>query len=252
MISHVAVLEILNQAQPELLKFIQIKGGVGLVFKLGLSNTRFTRDLDLTMPNRQSLLDALPTLFSYSWHGFSIGSSTIRPIYAPPGIPVELAVQRIDLQLKFLETKWLTTRLDITQGESIGTNVTRQILPHQEILLVLERLGLVASSSFNLITAEFQVAQKLQAVSQFGSERGRDLFDIYLLAARKNFDQVLCQRLLTQLATSSTSPPNQREITPTEVLAASYRAAVNGLNAPDFDTALDFCNQLLLFNHEGR
>jgi hypothetical protein len=52
LISQVAVLEILNLAHPEILDLIQIKGGAGLVLKFGLTNTRFTRDLDLAIENR--------------------------------------------------------------------------------------------------------------------------------------------------------------------------------------------------------
>jgi predicted nucleotidyltransferase component of viral defense system len=245
LISQVAVLEILNLAHPEILHLIQIKGGAGLVLKFGLTNTRFTRDLDLAIPNRNEFLQILPNLTSYAWCGFSIEGYVIRDIYAPASIPTDQTVQRIDLQLKFLETRWLTTRIEITNNEVINLPQIYHPILHQEIISIFESLSLTTSGMFNLISAEFQVAQKLHAVTQIGSERGRDLFDIYLLKTRGDFDSNLTKDLFNQLVIKRNTHQAPNQIPATDALFASYQFATAGISAPDFNTALKVCNQLL-------
>lgn len=213
--------------------------------KFGLTNTRFTRDLDLTMPDRNELLKILPNLSEYIWSGFSTGRYIVRDIYTPPGITTDHSVQRIDLQLQYLNTRWLTTKIDLTNSEEIDDFQLEQVNFHQEIDVVLDALSLTTSSAFSLISAEFQVAQKLDAAIQAGSERGRDLYDIYLLITQSKFDRNLTKELFEKLVSRQNSSLAINQIQANEILMTSYQRAVAGIQAPDFETALEACNQLL-------
>lgn len=246
LLAQIATLEMIDLIHPDLLQRIQIKGGTGLVIKYGLTNSRFTRDLDLTMPDRNQFLEILPKLTGTTWCGFSIGKYLVRDIYAPAGISVEHSVQRIDLQLQFLKTKWLTTKIDLTNHENMGDFQLEQADFHQEISFILDSLSLSVSSRYSLISAESQVAEKLHALTQIDSGRGRDLYDIHLVMTQNKLDLNLTKELFLELINQQNTPLVHHEIAVTDSLLISYKNAVEGMQAPDFKTALEESNQLLV------
>lgn len=217
-----------------------------MALQYGVIQTRFTRDFDISIPVRDSILTELPKLEKVTWQGFSVDSIAIRDVYAPVGVQLDQAVQRIDIGLKYRNTKWLTVRLEITNLELIDTNQNPQLALHAQNLEIMSKLGFKLNAVPKVISPEFQVAQKLHAVTQANTERGRDLFDIWLLLQSSNFNFTLAIELLTELELirSTHKIPDQLLITPQ--LVGSFLAATDGLIGPDISDAIKACNDLLL------
>jgi hypothetical protein len=150
-----------------------IKGGVALELRLRL-RSRATRDLDaIYQQGLASLIAAVDAAFAESFSGF-----TLRRNGDPHAIADKAT--RIEVRIEYRGKPWGTVPLEVSRGD--GPEVEAEQLPATD----LSELGLAGPATVACLSARFQIAQKIHAVTAPGrgarpNERYRDLADLWLL-----------------------------------------------------------------------
>lgn len=116
----------------------------------------------------------------------------------------------------------------------------------EDLATLFTEVGLAAPTPVRVMRADHQVAQKLHAVSEDGSERARDLVDLQLLDRGEvlNLRQVraTCRRLF-EYRRQQAWPPT---LAVADGWATLYAAAIEGIEAiPDVDEAVAWANALV-------
>ncbi len=154
-------------------------------------------------------------------------------------------MQPFDVELDYLGRSWRTVTFELGHNE-IDDAVDPELRIADDLVGLFTDLGLPAPEPIPVMRADHQVAQKLHAVSEPGSERVRDLVDLQLLAKGEELDlsqvKATCLRLFDH---------RRRHVWPptTEVDAEwgdLYEAAIEGVDVlPDIDAAVAWANDLI-------
>jgi hypothetical protein len=174
-----------------------IKGGSAMALRYG-RGTRFTQDLDAA---RVHSLARFRTDFEESlaagWAGFT-GRLVEKAAPRPTGVPTAYVMQPFEVKLDYLGRPWCTVKFELGHNE-IGDTDEPEYELAADLAGLFTEVGLEAPLPVPVMRADHQVAQKLHAVSDEGSERARDLVDLQLLDRRERLDLVQVARTCVRL-----------------------------------------------------
>lgn len=164
-----------------------VKGGSSLMFRYGSQTTRYTRDMDTArMMKLEEYLRLLEASLSNGWNGFTGKLVTVTPP-KPKGVPPAYIMMPFDIKLNYCGRPWQTIRIEIGHNEIGDADDFEEILP-EDVVNVFEMLSFPRPAPIHVMRLPHQVAQKLHAVSEAGSERAHDLIDLQLIVAHSELD----------------------------------------------------------------
>lgn len=164
-----------------------VKGGTAMALRYGRAEARFTQDLDAARIHPLAdFLDDFEAALSRGWAGFT-GRVVERKPPRPPGIPPAYVMQPFDVKLDYLGRSWRTVKFELGHNE-IDDAVEPELRIAEDLVELFTDLGLPAPEPIPVMRADHQIAQKLHAVSEPGSERARDLVDLQLLNKGEDLD----------------------------------------------------------------
>lgn len=218
-----------------------IKGGSAMALRYG-RGTRFTQDLDAArvqpLPRfRSEFEDAL----AGGWAGFT-GRLVEKAAPRPTGVPTAYVMQPFEVKLDYRGRPWCTVKLELGHNE-IGDADEAEYQLADDLAQLFAEVGLQAPKPVRVMRADHQVAQKLHAVSEAGSERARDLVDLQLLDKGEELDlsqvRATCERLF-EYRRQQPWPPIIEARAGWDAL---YRAAVEDVDVlADIDAAVAWTN----------
>ncbi len=175
-----------------------VKGGGSLKLRFGDKATRYTRDLDAAYSVALGdFIAKLEGALKKGWCGFT-GRLVPRKPARVPGLPPEYVMKPFDVKLDYLGRPWQTVPLELGHNE-IGAADTADIALSGDIPPLFEELGFPSPGGVRLMSLDYQVAQKLHAVSSPRNERPRDLVDLQIILANGHIDlsriRTICIRL---------------------------------------------------------
>lgn len=211
-----------------------IKGGSAMALRYG-RGTRFTQDLDAARVQplarfRSDFEDSLAT----GWAGFT-GRLVEKAAPRPTGVPTAYVMQPFDVKLDYKGRPWCTVKFELGHNE-IGDADEPEYQLADDLARLFTEIGLEAPKPVRVMRADHQVAQKLHAVSEPGSERVRDLVDLQLLDNGEELDLQLvnatCGRLFEYRRQQAWPPA----IVTGDGWVTLYEAAVEDIDVlPDVD-----------------
>lgn len=163
-----------------------IKGGSSMALRYG-RKTRFTRDLDAARLRplarfRSEFEEALTA----GWAGFS-GRLIEKAAPRPPKVPTAYVMQPFEVKLDYRGRPWCTVKFELGHNE-IGDAEQPEYRLATDLADLFTEVGLEKPRPVPVMRADHQIAQKLHAVSEEGSERVRDLVDLQLLEGAENLN----------------------------------------------------------------
>ncbi|WP_407319022.1 nucleotidyl transferase AbiEii/AbiGii toxin family protein [Isoptericola halotolerans] len=174
-----------------------IKGGSAMALRYG-RGTRFTQDLDAARVQplarfRRDLEDSLAA----GWAGFT-GRLVEKAAPRPPSVPSAYVMQPFDIKLAYRGRSWCSVKFELGHNE-IGDAEEPELHLADDLRRLLTEVGLEPPRPVRVMRIDHQIAQKLHAVSEPGSERARDLVDLQLLEKDEELDllqvRATCLRL---------------------------------------------------------
>ena len=221
-----------------------IKGGSAMALRYG-RGTRFTQDLDAA---RVQSLDRFRSDFEESlargWAGFT-GRLIEKAAPRPTGVPTSYVMKPFEVRLDYLGRPWCSVKFELGHNE-IGDadRPDHQLAP--DLAVLFTEVGLEPPMPVPVMRADHQVAQKLHAASETGSERARDLVDLQLLDRGEELDlaQVAstCRRLF-EYRRQQEWPPT---IVPGNQWDTLYTQAADGLDVlAGLDEAIAWANEFI-------
>jgi hypothetical protein len=226
-----------------------VKGGSSLMFRYGADATRYTRDIDAARKMElAAYLERLEDALDAGWNGFTGTLAEVDPP-RPRGVPRRYVMLPYDVKLSYLDRPWQTVRIEIGHNEIGDADESEGFLP-DELAKAFEALSFPVPEPLPVMGLSHQVAQKLHAVSEPGSERAHDLIDLQLMAGLSSLDlpdiRSKCERLFAYRRSQSWPPT----ITAGENWGALYGAALatvrdKGPILPTVDEAVAWTNRLV-------
>lgn len=157
-----------------------VKGGSSLMFRYGAAFTRYTRDVDTArVMEHEEYIAKLKEALAAGWNGFTADLVEVEPP-EPEGVPCAYVMKPYDAKLKYLGRPWQTVRIEIGHNEIGDADEYEESLP-VELAAAFEQLQFPCPRPLRVMKLSYQVAQKLHAVSEPGSERAHDLIDLQLI-----------------------------------------------------------------------
>lgn len=174
-----------------------IKGGSAMALRYG-RRTRFTQDLDAA---RVQSLARFRSDFEESlargWAGFT-GRLIERAAPRPAGVPTAYVMQPFEVRLDYLGRPWCSVKFELGHDE-IGDADEPEYQLASDLAALLTEVGLESPKPVAVMRADHQIAQKLHAASEAGSERARDLVDLQLLDRGEKLDLAQVASTCTRL-----------------------------------------------------
>lgn len=175
-----------------------VKGGSSLKLRYGNRCTRVTMDLDMACKGDVgAFARVLGGRLAEGWNGFT-GVVVEREPPTPKNIPTEYVMKPYVVKLMYNKQSWCTVDIEIGFNE-IGDAVDAEYGLSEEVVEIFRKLMFPDPEPVPLMKLEYQVAQKLHAVSEPGSRRAHDLIDLQLIVEKGEFDyaklKAICGRL---------------------------------------------------------
>ena len=175
-----------------------VKGGSSLMFRYGGQATRYTRDMDTArIMSLEQYAHQLEISLSNGWNGFTGKLVTVAPP-KPSGIPPAYIMMPFDIKLNYCGRPWQTIRIEVGHDEIGDADEYEEVLP-DDLATIFEALSFPRPAPIHVMKLSHQIAQKLHAVSETGSERAHDLVDLQLIVANSKLDlediRSKCRRL---------------------------------------------------------
>ena len=221
-----------------------IKGGSAMALRYG-RGTRFTQDLDAARVQplarfRSDFEDSLAA----GWAGFT-GRLIEKAAPRPTSVPTAYVMQPFDVKLDYRGRPWCTVKFELGHNE-IGDADEPEYQLADGLVQLFTEVGLDAPKPVPVMRADHQVAQKLHAVSEAGSERVRDLVDLQLLDEGEDLDlaqvEATCVRLF-EYRRHQAWPPT---IVSGDGWATLYEAAVEDIAVlPNVEGAVAWVNEFV-------
>ncbi|MFZ1412443.1 MAG: nucleotidyl transferase AbiEii/AbiGii toxin family protein [Micropruina sp.] len=221
-----------------------IKGGSAMALRYG-RGTRFTQDLDAARVQPLARFrSAFEEALSAGWAGFT-GRLIEKAAPRPTGVPTAYVMQPFDVKLDYRSRPWCTVKFELGHNE-IGDADEPEYRLAGDLARLFSEVGLAAPNPVRVMRADHQVAQKLHALSEPGSERVRDLIDLQLLDNGEDLDLALvrstCARLF-EYRSQHAWPPT---IEAGRGWPTLYRAAVEDIDAlTTVDDAVRWANAFI-------
>lgn len=174
-----------------------IKGGSAMALRYG-RRTRFTQGLDAARVQslarfRSDFEESLAT----GWAGFA-GRLIERAAPRPAGVPTAYVMQPFEVRLEYLGRPWCSVKFELGHDE-IGDADEPEYQLASDLAALLTEVGLEPPKPVAVMRADHQIAQKLHAASEAGSERARDLVDLQLLDRGEKLDLAQVASTCTRL-----------------------------------------------------
>ncbi|HWJ65175.1 MAG TPA: nucleotidyl transferase AbiEii/AbiGii toxin family protein [Nocardioides sp.] len=221
-----------------------IKGGSAMALRYG-RGTRFTQDLDAARVQplarfRSDFEDSL----AVGWAGFT-GRLIEKAAPRPTDVPTAYVMQPFDVKLDYRGRPWCTVKFELGHNE-IGDAEEPERQLADGLAQLFTEVGLEAPKPVPVMRVDHQIAQKLHAVSEPGSERVRDLVDLQLLDKGEDLDlaqvNATCVRLF-EYRCQHAWPPTIETGAGWDTL---YEAAVEDIDVlPDAEVAVVWVNELV-------
>lgn len=221
-----------------------IKGGSAMALRYG-RGTRFTQDLDAARVQplarfRSNFEDSLAA----GWAGFT-GRLIEKAAPRPTGVPAAYVMQPFDVKLDYRGRSWCTVKFELGHNE-IGDADEPDLELAYDLAGLFTEVGVEAPQPVPVIRADHQVAQKLHAVSEGGSERARDLIDLQLLDKGEELDLAQVRATCVRLFESRRQQAWPPTIGVGEGWDTLYEAAVEDVDAlPAVDDAVVWANDFV-------
>lgn len=221
-----------------------IKGGSAMALRYG-RRTRFTQDLDAARVQplsrfRSEFEDSLAA----GWSGFT-GRLIERAAPRPPSVPTAYVMQPFDVKLDYLGRPWCTVKFELGHNE-IGDADEPEYYLARDLTELFTVVGLDAPEPVPVMRADHQVAQKLHAVSEVGSERARDIVDLQLLDRGGDLDLPQVKATCMRLFEYRRQQPWPPVIAVGKDWDTLYAAAVEDIDVlPDVDDAVSWLNTFI-------
>jgi len=222
-----------------------VKGGMAMALRYGRAESRFTQDFDAARVHPLSeFLNDFEASLNQGWAGFT-GRVVDRQPPRPAGIPSAYVMQPFDVKLDYLGRPWRTVKFELGHNE-IDDALQPKLRIASDLVELFTDLGLPAPGPIPVMRADHQVAQKIHAISEPGSERVRDLVDLQLLDRGEDLDmaevKATCIRLFDYRRRHSWPPT----ITASDGWDTLYEAAIEGVDVlPDIDAAVLWANAFI-------
>lgn len=222
-----------------------VKGGSAMALRFGIS-TRFTSDLDAA---RKSELAAFRLDFEQQlrtgWGGFTGRLIELEPP-SPAGVPVSYVMMPFEVKLEYLGKSWCTVPFELGHNE-IGDVDKPDFVLDESLIEMFRYLGLKTPTPVPVMPLDHQIAQKLHACTQPGSDRARDLVDLQLLCSLEQLNlsavRATCIRLF-EYRKAHTWPPT---LVASEDWATLYEVAAADLDVSnDLTTAMQWLAELIV------
>jgi hypothetical protein len=221
-----------------------VKGGSAMALRYG-SGTRFTRDLDAARTGSLAKFRVdFEECLRKGWGGFS-GRLVERKAPKPEGIPATYVMKPFDVKLDYEGKPWCTVPFELGHNE-IGDADDPQFALAPSITEMFTSLGLPSPDPVAVMPADHQIAQKIHASTESGTDRARDLVDLQLLGSHEQLDlakvRATCLRLF-DYRKAHVWPPTVVEGADWSTL---YADAAEGLDVlPDVTPAVEWVNKFI-------
>lgn len=175
-----------------------IKGGSSLMFRYGSRLTRYTRAVDTArVMEHGEYVDRLQRALAAGWNGFTADLVEVEPA-KPKDVPGKYVMRPYDAKLKYMGRPWQTVRIEIGHNEIGDADEYEEFLP-EELADAFEQMQFPRPQPLRVMKLSYQIAQKLHALSEEGSDRAHDLIDLMLIGRQSQLDFVdiksKCMRL---------------------------------------------------------
>ena len=202
-----------------------IKGGSSLMFRYGSRLTRYTRDVDTArVMEHGEYVDRLQRALAVGWNGFTADLVEVEPA-KPKDVPGKYVMRPYDAKLKYMGRPWQTIRIEIGHNEIGDADEYEEFLP-EELADAFEQMQFPRPQPLRVMKLSYQIAQKLHALSEEGSDRAHDLIDLMLIGRQSQLDFVdiksKCMRLFDYRRKQAWPP----EIKKGDEWDAKYEAAL--------------------------
>lgn len=222
-----------------------VKGGLRFALRNQLQASRFTTDLDLSA-SKKSEIGHIKELSGLQIGGFSIESVKQVSSSRPKHLPEHYAMSRHKIRLLFRGGEFRTVILEANQNELGLDNESTDFELSSQIIELFELAGLQAPATIRVFSSEYQFAQKLHALSAPNSDRGHDLFDLWLLIASEHLDVRRVRELVKRTYSIRGTHPFETTLNPTAPMERTFVAATSDLHdPPSFGAALGLVNEYL-------
>jgi hypothetical protein len=233
-----------NMVLSQMLPDSAIKGGTGLKLRLGESLTRETPDLDTAFRgDLESFRSELADKLSAGWGGFT-GTAAMGQRRAPESVPTAYAMQPFRVTLRYNGKVFKAIDLEVGYDELQATSEPVELVMSAEVVEVFEALGLLAPAPVRVQPLHHQIAQKIHAVTEPGSDRAHDLVDLQLVVP--SADDALVANTVRRLFHYRGTHDWQPEVVVGSDWPTLYALAAEGLNVlPTVDGAVNWINAYL-------
>lgn len=171
-----------NLAVCQMLPPSAVKGGTGLKLRLGESLTRQTPDLDTAFRGNMQKFEAqLRENLAAGWGDFT-GAVVPGTPRAPESVPAAYVMQPFAVKLQYRNKSFTTVELEVGFDELEATGDLTETALSTELIDTFAALGLPRPNPVSVLPLHHQVAQKLHACTEPGSQRAHDLVDLQLMA----------------------------------------------------------------------
>lgn len=221
-----------------------VKGGSAIKMRYGNAQTRYTTDLDTaTASDPSAYAEALGEALSRGWEGFT-GRVVPREPAHPRDVPEEYVMMPFDVRLSYLGKPWCTVPLEVGHNE-IGDADVADWTELDDAAEVFGRLGFPAPGRAPLMPLEYQVAQKLHAVTGEG-DRVRDLIDLQVVFANSDVDLAATRRTCERLFAYRKAQDWPPTVVAREGWEEQYRSLAGGLQVlQSIEEAVEWANGLI-------
>lgn len=245
LLANCVVLVAIKNAGLESTSGLMVKGGLRFALRNELQASRFTTDLDLSA-SKKSEIGQIQRLAGLQIGGFSIESVKQVSSSRPKQLPEHYAMSRHKVRLLFRGGEFRTVILEANQNELGLDDESSDFELSSQIIELLELAGLEAPATVRVFSSEYQFAQKLHALSAPDSDRGHDLFDLWLLIAREHLDARRVRELVKRTYSIRGTHPLETTLNPTDLMERTYVSATDDLlDPPSFGAALRLVNEYL-------
>lgn len=166
----------------QLLPGALVKGGSGMKIRLGLGYSRDSKDLDVAWRNaHNTFADALRASLITGWGPFT-GQLLAKASRPREGVPTSYVMQPYAVRLSAYGRAFCTVVLEVGYDElGATTDGSHDLLLPEQIVDMFTVLGLPRPQPVPILAVHHQIAQKIHACTEPGSERAHDLVDLQLL-----------------------------------------------------------------------
>ena len=224
-----------------------VKGGGGMIFRYG-PGVRTTKDLDAARRNsEESYLEEFEERLAAGWSGFT-GVLKEKKSPQPKDVPEQYVAKRLKVSLSYKGELWRSVQIDLAHNEiGIADEYVEEL--SADLADYVTAVGLPTPRPIPLVVVEYQIAQKIHALTLPGADRSHDLIDLQLLMAEDcaNLGWVneLCRRIFA-FRNAHAWPP---VLVAGENWAEKYDKAKNELDEAagvrDFEDALVWGRELI-------